>query len=125
MVDLKYKNLANLHLGIAESKLLTIHWHSASVQTIIVLGKLDSAAVVLFCTVMFVSYLWLTHILQYVCTPFLLYITLNEYDYVTYKKFTNLVVSGEFGVVYRARLQWHPDAMTEIVAVKTLKGKYF
>jgi len=38
---------------------------------------------------------------------------------------TFLVVSGEFGVVYKARLQWHPDAMTEIVAVKTLKGKYF
>ena len=29
---------------------------------------------------------------------------------------------GEFGVVYKARLQWHLDAATEVVAVKTLKG---
>ena len=30
--------------------------------------------------------------------------------------------SGEFGMVYKAHLQWHLDAATEVVAVKTLKG---
>jgi len=30
--------------------------------------------------------------------------------------------SGEFGVVYKAHLQWHLDAATEVVAVKILKG---
>jgi len=33
--------------------------------------------------------------------------------------------SGEFGVVYKAHLQWHLDAATEVVAVKTLKGIAF
>ena len=33
-----------------------------------------------------------------------------------------ILFSGEFGVVYKGRLQWHPDAATEVVAVKTLKG---
>jgi len=37
-------------------------------------------------------------------------------------KVTWLFISGEFGVVYRACLQWHPDGVTEMVAVKTLKG---
>ena len=31
-------------------------------------------------------------------------------------------LSGQFGVVYKAHLQWHLDAATEVVAVKTLKG---
>ena len=31
-------------------------------------------------------------------------------------------ISGEFGVVYKAHLQWHLDGATEVVAVKTLKG---
>ena len=30
-----------------------------------------------------------------------------------------IFISGEFGVVYKAQLQWHP---TELFAVKTLKG---
>ena len=33
-----------------------------------------------------------------------------------------ILLSGEFGVVYKANLQWHLDAATEVVAVKTLKG---
>ena len=33
-----------------------------------------------------------------------------------------ILLSGEFGVVYKGRLQWHLDAATEVVAVKTLKG---
>jgi len=37
-------------------------------------------------------------------------------------KVTWLFISGEFGVVYKACLQWHLDAATEVVAVKTLKG---
>ena len=37
-------------------------------------------------------------------------------------KVTWLFISGEFGVVYKACLQWHPDGVTEMVAVKTLKG---
>ena len=32
------------------------------------------------------------------------------------------LISGEFGVVYKAHLQWQMDAVTEVVAVKTLKG---
>ena len=28
-------------------------------------------------------------------------------------------------MVYKARLQWHPDAATEVVAVKTLHGMPF
>ena len=34
------------------------------------------------------------------------------------------VYLGEFGVVYKARLQWHRDGAAELVAVKTLKGLY-
>ena len=34
-------------------------------------------------------------------------------------------ISGEFGVVYKAHLQWHRDATTEMVAVKTLRGMPF
>ena len=34
-------------------------------------------------------------------------------------------ISGEFGVVYKAHLQWHRDATTEVVAVKTLRGMPF
>jgi len=32
------------------------------------------------------------------------------------------VYLGEFGVVYKARLQWHHDGAAEFVAVKTLRG---
>ena len=34
------------------------------------------------------------------------------------------VCLGEFGVVYKAHLQWHRDGAAELVAVKTLKGLY-
>jgi len=36
----------------------------------------------------------------------------------------DFLISGEFGVVYKASLQWNLDAATEMVAVKTLKGIY-
>ena len=32
-----------------------------------------------------------------------------------------MMLSGEFGVVYKAHLQWHIDAANEGVAVKTMK----
>ena len=35
-----------------------------------------------------------------------------------------IVCTGEFGVVYKARLQWHQDGAAEFVAVKTLKGTF-
>ena len=37
----------------------------------------------------------------------------------------DFLISGEFGVVYKASLQWNLDAATEVVAVKTLKGIFF
>ena len=37
-------------------------------------------------------------------------------------RFPITVYLGEFGVVYKARLQRHRDGAAELVAVKTLKG---
>ena len=51
--------------------------------------------------------------------------TLQKYKFASMTVHQLILLSGEFGVVYKANLQWQLDAATEVVAVKTLKGIRF